>query len=188
MDLGFKINGDPSLRPLGDAFPLYKLRSEDASGHLQNTRLNLEISKGKLEHKYSSIGVQVVSACEWDLSLDWIYREPISDEAFLGDFKWERKCPRVTWDKTTYAKFATFVASKENPPFMNFTLMNPDPMNLWTRDRWTESGVAKMEKKSIARVVSARRCDQLQRPVCQLSQQRMFFEMELGEATFPERI
>ena len=25
MDLGFKINGDPSLRPLGDAFPLYKL-------------------------------------------------------------------------------------------------------------------------------------------------------------------
>ena len=145
MDLGFKINGDPSLRPLGDAFPLYKLRSEDASGDLQNTRLNLEISKGKLEHKYSSIGVQVVSACEWDLSLDWIYREPISDEAFLGDFKWERKCPRVTWDKTTYAKFATFVASKENPPFMNFTLMNPDPMNLWTRDRWTESGVAKMK-------------------------------------------
>ena len=75
------------MRPLGDVFPLYKLRSEDASGDLQNTRLSLEISKGKLEHKYSSIGVQVVSACEWDLSLDWIYREPISDEAFLGDFK-----------------------------------------------------------------------------------------------------
>ena len=39
-----------------------------------------------------------------------------------------------------------FVASKENPPFMNFTLMNLDPMNLWTRDRWTESGIAKMKK------------------------------------------
>ncbi|CAL6383485.1 unnamed protein product [Bathycoccus prasinos] len=145
MDLGFKINGNPDLRPLGDAFPLYKVRSKDAAGNLQNTRLILEISKGNLEHEYSSIGVQVVSACEWDLSLDWIYREPISDEAFLGDFRWERKCPKVTWDKTTYAKFATFVASKEKPPFMSLTLMNPDPMNLWTRDRWTEVGVAKMK-------------------------------------------
>ena len=156
---------------------------------------------------------------------------------------------------------------------MNVTLMNPDPMNLWTRDRWTESGVAKMKngkdpdpsvdqnagwdprriiwctqrssllefsgeklesesgstrgtsithlgttktgkeknmknfydanpidhtsppdsvmqskKKAIAKVVSARRRDQLRRPVCQLSQQRMFFEMELGEAIFPERV
>jgi hypothetical protein len=144
IGLGFTINGNPDMRPLGDVFPLYKLRSEDASGYVQDTILSLEISKGKLEHKYSSSGVQIVSACEWDLSLDWIYRDPISDEAFLGDFKWERKCPRVTWDKTTYAKFATFVASKQNPPFM-VTLMNPDPMNLWTRDRWNESGVSKMK-------------------------------------------
>ena len=28
---------------------------------------------------------------------------------------------------------------------MNVTLMNPDPMNLWTRDRWNESGVSKMK-------------------------------------------
>ena len=99
--------------PARRRLPLYKLRSEDASGDLLDTILSLEISKGKFEHKYSSIGVQIVSACEWDLSLDWIYSDPISDEDFLGDFKWERKCPRVTWDKTTYAKFATFVASKE---------------------------------------------------------------------------
>ena len=46
IDLGFKINGNPGLRPLGDAFPLYKLRSEDASGYVQDTRLSLEISKG----------------------------------------------------------------------------------------------------------------------------------------------
>ena len=43
MDLGFKINGNPGLRPLGGAFPLYKLRSEDASGDLQNTRLSLRV-------------------------------------------------------------------------------------------------------------------------------------------------
>ena len=31
LDLDFKINGNPMLRPLGDAFPLHKIKSEDAS-------------------------------------------------------------------------------------------------------------------------------------------------------------
>ena len=75
--------------------------------------------------------------------------EPISDEAFLGDFKWERKCPRVTWDKTTHAKFPPLSRVEENPPFMNITLMNPEPMNLWTGDRWNSSGIQKMKDGEI---------------------------------------
>ena len=30
------------------------------------------------------------------------------------------------------------------PPFMNITLMNPEPMNLWTGDRWN-SRIQKMK-------------------------------------------
>jgi len=144
FDLTFTINGD-RLRPFGDAASLNKIKSADEAGNLQHSVLSLKIQRGNFEHSYSGIGVKLVSACEWAMNADWLYREPISDTSFLGDFKWERKCPRVTWDKTTYNKFLNFVASGETPPFMNITLMNPDPLNLWTGDRWKPSGISKMK-------------------------------------------
>ena len=74
MDLLFNVNR-AEFYPHSIAFPLHKLRSEDALGNLRNTRLSLDVSSiNELEHAYSSIGLQVVSACEWELSLDWIYR------------------------------------------------------------------------------------------------------------------
>jgi len=144
FDLTFTINGD-KVRPFGDAASLNKIESTDEAGHLKNSVLSLKIQRGNFEHSYSGIGVKLASACEWDMNADWLYREPISDTSFLGNFKWERKCPRVTWDKTTYNKFLNFVASGETPPFMNITLMNPDPLNLWTGDQWKPSGIRKMK-------------------------------------------
>ena len=144
FDLTFTINGD-RLRPFGDVFSLNKIKSVDEAGNLKHSVLSLNIERGNFEHSYSGIGVKLVSACEWAMDSDWMYREPISDSSSLRDFKWERKCPRVTWDKTTYNKFSTFVASREKPPFMNITLMNPEPMNLWTGDRWNSSGIQKMK-------------------------------------------
>merc|ERR1712159_929997 len=144
LDLTFTINGD-RLRPFGDVFSLNKIKSVDEAGNLKHSVLSLNIERGNFEHSYSGIGVKLVSACEWAMNSDWLYREPISYSSPLGDFKWERRCPRVTWDKTTYNKFSTFVASREKPPFMNITLMNPEPMNLWTGDRWNSSGIQKMK-------------------------------------------
>merc|ERR1712159_931627 len=144
LDLTFTINGD-RLRPFGDVFSLNKIKSADETGNLKDSVLSLKIERGNFEHSYSGIGVKIASACEWAMNSDWLYREPISYSSPLGDFKWERKCPRVTWDKTTYNKFSTFVASREKPPFMNITLMNPEPMNLWIGDRWKPSGVQKMK-------------------------------------------
>ena len=146
LDLTFSINGD-RLRPFGEPISLSSIESVDeTTGALKHSMLSLKIYKGDFEHSYSSIGVKLVSACEWGLASDWLYRDPISDESFLGDFKWERKCPLVTWDKGTYNDFSSFVASRKDPPFLNITLMNPDPMNLWTSDRWKPSGRRRMKE------------------------------------------
>ena len=134
MDLSFSINGADSLAPFHSLFPLHSVPSVDSNGDLKYTRLSLNVMKGQFAHKYSSIGVQLVSECEWQMSRDWLYRSPISSTAFLGDFKWERECPKVNWDLTTYNTFLNAVLSKQTSPYVNMTLMNPDPMNLWSAD------------------------------------------------------
>ena len=147
LDLKFTINGD-RLRPFGDPLPLNQLESTDSKGNLKYSVLSLEIERGFFEHEYSGIGLRLVSACEFRMGTsDWLYRAPIEDKSSLGTFRWERKCPGVTWDKTTFNKFSSFVASTESPPFVNITLMNPDPMNLWTSDRWTPEGVKKTKEE-----------------------------------------
>jgi len=134
MDLSFSINGVPSLAPLHSLVPLHDVPSVDSNGDLKHTRLSMNVMKGQFAQKYTSIGVQLVSECEWEMSRDWLYRSPISSTAFLGDFKWERKCPKVQWDESTINKYLFFTASKENSNTMSMTLLNPDPLNLWTSD------------------------------------------------------
>jgi surface protein len=104
------------------------------SGNLVNSVVSLRIERGAMAHSYESIGLTLISECEWALSRSQIYRAPISHTAHLGDIKWEKKCPSVTWDEGTWNTYANYVASTETSNLFNVTLMNPDPMNLWSDD------------------------------------------------------
>ena len=134
LDLSFTVNGADTLAPYQSLVPLHDIPSVDANGNLKHTRLSLNVAKGKFAQSYSSVGVQLVSQCEWELSRDILYRSPISSSAYLGDFKWERECPKVTWDETTYNTYLNTIISKNTSPFINVTLLNPDPLNLWSAD------------------------------------------------------
>ena len=96
----------------------------------------LEIERGRFGHEYTSIGLKLVSECESDIGRKMaLYRDPLaSNDAFLGNVKWERECPKVDWDVTTYNRFLHYTASKKTGPYINMTLLNPDPLNLWSKD------------------------------------------------------
>jgi len=133
LDLSFTVNGVDTLAPYSSAsfFLLDDIQSVDEDGNLKRTRLSLNVAKGKFAQSYSSIGVQIVSECEFPLEF---YRDPISSSAYLGDFKWERECPKVMWDETTYNTYLNTIISKNTSPVINMTLLNPDPLNLWSED------------------------------------------------------
>ncbi|CAL6288116.1 unnamed protein product [Bathycoccus prasinos] len=134
MDLSITLNGADSLAPFHSLVPLHDVPSVDKNGDLKYTRLSLNVMKGQFAQQYSSIGVQLVSECEWTMSRDILYRPPISSTAFLGDFKWERECPKVEWGVTTYNTYLNTLVSKKTSPYINVTLMNPDPLSLWSAD------------------------------------------------------
>ncbi|CAL6300661.1 unnamed protein product [Bathycoccus prasinos] len=136
-DLNFIINGNDKMSPMGDLFHLHDIPATDdgsMSGNLVNSVVSLRIERGAMAHSYESIGLTLISECEWALSRSQIYRAPISHTAHLGDIKWEKKCPSVTWDEGTWNTYANYVASTETSNLFNMTLMNPDPMNLWSDD------------------------------------------------------
>jgi len=136
-DLNFIINGNDKMSPMGDLFHLHDIPATDdgsMSGNLVNSVVSLRIERGAMAHSYESIGLTLISECEWALSRSQIYRAPISHTAYLGDIKWEKKCPSVTWDEGTWNTYANYVASTETSNLFNVTLMNPDPMNLWSDD------------------------------------------------------
>ena len=136
-DLNFIINGNDKISPMGDLFHLHDIPSTDdgsMSGNLVNSVVSLRIDRGAMSHAYESIGLTLISECEWMLSRDQLYRAPISHTAYLGDIKWEKKCPSVTWDEGTWNTYANYIASTETSNLFNVTLMNPDPMNLWSND------------------------------------------------------
>jgi len=136
-DLNFIINGNDKMSPMGDLFHLHDIPATDdgsMSGNLVNSVVSLRIERGAMAHSYESIGLTLISECEWALSRSQIYRAPISHTAYLGDIKWEKKCPSVTWDEGTWNTYANYVASTETSSLFNVTLMNPDPMNLWSDD------------------------------------------------------
>jgi surface protein len=136
-DLNFIINGNDKMSSMGDLFHLHDIPATDdgsMSGNLVNSVVSLRIERGAMAHSYESIGLTLISECEWALSRSQIYRAPISHTAYLGDIKWEKKCPSVTWDEGTWNTYANYVASTETSSLFNVTLMNPDPMNLWSDD------------------------------------------------------
>ena len=136
-DLNFIVNGNDKMSPFGDLFNLHDIPSTDdgtMSGNLINSVVSLRIERGAMAHSYESIGLTLISECEWALSRNQIYRSPIQHTAYLGDITWQKKCPPVTWDEGTWNTYANYVASKETSNLFNVTLMNPDPMNLWSMD------------------------------------------------------
>jgi len=135
LDLKFRING-VYVRPFGELLPLRNIESVDNKGNLKYTRLALEIERGRFGDEYTSIGLKLLSECEFDFARNMaLYREPLaSNNAFLGDFKWERECPKVDWDVTTYNRFLHYTASNNTGSYINMTLLNPDPLNLWSKD------------------------------------------------------
>jgi hypothetical protein len=135
LDLKFRINGE-YVRPYGELLPLRNIESVDNDGNLKYTRLALEIEKGRFGDEYTSVGLKLVSECESEIARkNALYRDPLaSNDAFLGNFKWERECTKVDWDVTTYNRFLHYTASKTTGPYINMTLLNPDPLNLWSKD------------------------------------------------------
>ena len=76
--------------------------------------MTLRVDKGAFADKYTDIGVQLVSECEWSMSgpAGWMYRDPISSTAYLGDIKWQRECPPVQWDETTMNRYLNYKVTK----------------------------------------------------------------------------
>ena len=96
-DLNFIINGNDKISPMGDLFHLHDIPSTDdgsMSGNLVNSVVSLRIDRGAMSHAYESIGLTLISECEWMLSRDQLYRAPISHTAYLGDIKWKRNARR----------------------------------------------------------------------------------------------
>ena len=78
LDLKFSINGDAKFRPFGDLMRLNDIPSTDSNGDLINTKLTLRVDKGDLSNEYKGVQLKLVSECEWQMSRDLLYRDPIS--------------------------------------------------------------------------------------------------------------
>ena len=137
-DLSFSVSNVGGLSILGSMTPLDSVNSVNNDGDLVHTVMTMRVSKGVFADKYTDIGVMLVSACEF--SSDWMYRDPISSTAYLGDMKWERECPPVQWDETTVNKYLNKKVHAQSWPVLNYTVLNPNPVNLWTKDKGTQEG------------------------------------------------
>ena len=137
LDLKFSINGDNTkLRPFGDLLPLHDVPSTDDTGNSINTKLTLSVEKGNLSNEYAGIFLKLVSECEWQMSRDLLYRDPISDAYSLDDIKWQRECPEIAWDETTVNKYLYYIASGATSDVLDVSVMNPNPLNIWTSDKY----------------------------------------------------
>ena len=112
-------------------FSLNKIKSVDEAGNLKHSVLSLNIERGNFEHSYSGIGVKIVSACEWAMDSDWMYREPISDSSSFAILSGNANVLESLGTRL-HTTNSPPLSRVEKPPFMNITLMNPEPMNLWT--------------------------------------------------------
>ena len=140
LDLKFSINGDNTkLRPFGDLLPLHDVPSTDDTGNSINTKLTLSVEKGNLSNEYAGIFLKLVSECEWQMSRDLLYRDPISDAYSLDDIKWQRECPEIAWDETTVNKYLYYIASGATSDVLDVSVMNPNPLNIWTSDKYNAS-------------------------------------------------
>jgi len=139
-DLSFSVGNVGGLSSFRSMTPLDYVPSVNSDGDLIHTVMTMRVSKGVFADKYTDIGVKIVSACEFSMSLDWMYRDPISSTAYLGDMKWERECPPVQWDETTMNKYLNYKVHAQSWPVLNYTVLNPNPVNLWSKDKGTQEG------------------------------------------------
>ena len=141
-DLSFSVINVGGLSSFGSMTPLDSINSVNSDGDLIHTVMTLRVDKGAFADKYTDIGVQLVSECEWSMSgpAGWMYRDPISSTAYLGDIKWQRECPPVQWDETTMNRYLNYKVHKESWPILNYTVLNPNPVNLWSKDEGTQEG------------------------------------------------
>jgi hypothetical protein len=89
-DLNFKINGIDMGNAMGDLFSLHDIPATDdglKGGSLVNSVVSLRIDRGAMAHSYESIGLKLISECEW-MMRPRIYRAPISHTAYLGNIAW----------------------------------------------------------------------------------------------------
>ena len=73
------------------------------------------------------------------MSRDLLYRNPISDAYSLDDIKWQRECPEIAWDETTVNKYLYYIASGATSDVLDVSVMNPNPLNIWTSDKYEAS-------------------------------------------------
>jgi hypothetical protein len=73
------------------------------------------------------------------MSRDLLYRDPISDAYSLDDIKWQRECPEIAWDETTVNKYLYYIASGATSDVLDVSVMNPNPLNIWTSDKYNAS-------------------------------------------------
>jgi len=139
LDLKFSINGDDKFRPFGDLMSLHDIPSTDSNGDLINTKLTLRVEKGNLSNEYKGIQLKLVSECEWQMSRDLLYRDPISSTSPVDDITWQRECPQISWDETTMNKYLYYVASEATSDVLDLKVLNPNPLNIWTSDKYDDS-------------------------------------------------
>ena len=139
-DLSFTVSNVGGLSSFGSMTPLDSINSVNSDGDLIHTVMTMRVSKGVFADKYTDIGVKLVSACEFSMSGDWMYRDPISSTAYLGDIKWERECPPVQWDESTMNNYLNYKVHAQSWPVLNYTVLNPNPVNLWSKDKGTQEG------------------------------------------------
>ena len=144
LDLKFSINGDAKFRPFGDLMRLNDIPSTDSNGDLINTKLTLRVDKGDLSNEYKGVQLKLVSECEWQMSRDLLYRDPISSTSPLDDIAWQRECPQISWDETTMNKYLYYVASEATSDALDLKVMNPNPLNIWTSDKYDGSDTQRM--------------------------------------------
>jgi len=144
LDLKFSINGDAKFRPFGDLMHLNDIPSTDSNGDLINTKLTLRVDKGDLSNEYKGIQLKLVSECEWQMSRDLLYRDPISSTSPLDDITWQRECPQISWDETTMNKYLYYRASEATSDVLDLKVMNPNPLNIWTSDKYDNSNTQRM--------------------------------------------
>ena len=78
------------------------------------------------------------------MSRDLLYRDPISSTSSLDDITWQRECPQISWDETTMNRYLYYVASEATSDALDLKVMNPNPLNIWTSDKYDGSDTQRM--------------------------------------------
>ena len=134
-DMKISVN-DIKMSPFGEMIPLLPSGSFAAPLSSQRTSpqatFTLAVQPlGETPSAIDGLGLQLLSACEWDLSSYQLNRNPIAHTVSLGDISWSRRCPEVRFDETTVARHAFSKVSTTEPGPLELTVYNPNRALLW---------------------------------------------------------